>query len=49
MPADERAHWIGLLDGGLSVGAITVIAADSSLNATNIDLIGLAGTGLAYQ
>jgi hypothetical protein len=49
MPADERAHWVGLLDGGQSVGAITVIAADSSLNATNIDLIGLASTGLAYQ
>jgi Ca2+-binding RTX toxin-like protein len=49
MPAAERAYWIGLLDGGLSVGAVTVMAADSSQNAAHIDLIGLAATGLAYE
>jgi Ca2+-binding RTX toxin-like protein len=48
IPAAERGYWVGLLDGGLSVGAFTVMAADSSLNAANIDLVGLASTGLAY-
>jgi Ca2+-binding RTX toxin-like protein len=49
MPLSHRAHYIGLLDGGLSVGALVVMAADSSLNAANIDLTGLAQSGLAYQ
>ena len=49
IPAAERAHWVDLLDGGLSIGALAVMAADTSLNATNIDLAGLAGTGLAYE
>ena len=49
IPTAERAYWIGLLDSGVSVGAVTVMAADSSQNATHIDLIGLAATGLAYQ
>ena len=49
IPAAERAYWIGLLDGGLSVGTLTAMAADTSLNAVNIDLAGLASTGLAYQ
>ncbi len=49
IPAAERAYWVGLLDGGLSVGAFAVLAADTSLNAANIDLLGLAATGLAYE
>ena len=49
IPTAERAYWIGLLDSGVSVGAVTVMAADSSQNASHIDLIGLAATGLAYQ
>jgi Ca2+-binding RTX toxin-like protein len=49
MPLSHRAHYIGLLDSGLSVGALVVMAADSSLNAANIDLTGLAQSGLAYQ
>ena len=47
--AAERAYWLGQLDGGLSVGAFAVMAADTSQNASNIDLTGLASTGLAYQ
>ena len=46
-PSTAREN-IGLLDSGVSVGAVTVMAADSSQNATHIDLIGLAATGLAY-
>ena len=49
IPAAERAYWVGLLDGGLSVGAFTAMVADTSLNAANIDLTGLASSGLAYQ
>lgn len=47
-PAD-RASFVGQLDEGLPVGALVVMAADTALNATNIDLAGLAGTGLAYE
>jgi hypothetical protein len=49
IPAAELAYCVGLLDGGMSIGAYTVLAADSSLNAANIDLVGLAATGLAYE
>ena len=49
LPAAERAYWVGLLDDGLSVGAFTAMVADTSLNAANIDLTGLASSGLAYQ
>lgn len=47
-PSDS-ARFVGLLDGGLSVGALVVMAADTPLNAANIDLTGLASAGLAYQ
>ena len=38
-----------MLDRGeLSVGALTVLAANNDLNATSIGLVGLAQTGLEY-
>ncbi len=45
---EERTPYIELLDDGISVGALTVIAADSSFNAENIDLVGLAETGIVF-
>jgi len=49
IPPAEQARFVSLLDGGMPVGALVVMAADSSLNAASIDLAGLASTGLAYQ
>lgn len=45
----QAAPFVELLtSGAISVGALTVIAADLDLNATNIGLVGLMETGLAY-
>lgn len=47
-PADI-APFVEMLDKGqLSVGALTVMAADTDMNAANIGLVGLQQTGLAY-
>lgn len=46
--AAEAAPYITLLDSGLSTGALGVLAADHSLNTTNINLVGLAQTGIEY-
>ncbi|MRD55323.1 hypothetical protein GH816_02040 [Betaproteobacteria bacterium LSUCC0115] len=35
-------------DGQLSIGQLTTLAADTSFNASNIDLVGLTQTGLEY-
>jgi hypothetical protein len=48
-PANELALFVGLLDGGLSQASLVVIAANSTFNQTNIDLVGLAQTGVEYQ
>lgn len=50
-PIDDanKAVFVGLLDGGMSIGTLTVLAADTSFNQANIDLAGLAETGLAFQ
>lgn len=46
----ERAHYVGMLESG-SVTQVTlgVLAAETALNLTHIDLVGLSSTGLAYQ
>ncbi|MDB5872770.1 MAG: hypothetical protein JWQ07_2212 [Ramlibacter sp.] len=49
IPAAEKSHFVGLLEGGMSVGVLTAMAADTSFNISNVDLVGLARTGLAYQ
>jgi serralysin len=47
--ADDRAHFVDLLEhGGLTAAALGVIAADTSLNQANINLVGLAQTGIDY-
>lgn len=45
---EEKAPYVELLDDGMSVGALTVAAADSSFNTENIDLVGLAETGIEF-
>jgi hypothetical protein len=37
-----------MLNGGTSVGALGVLAADTLLNQANVNLIGLVTTGLDY-
>ncbi|NRF67080.1 hypothetical protein HLB44_08815 [Aquincola sp. S2] len=45
----DAAPYVALLAGGsMSVGALTVLAADTSFNTANINLVGLAQTGLEY-
>jgi serralysin len=45
----QAAPIVALLDGGMTVGALTVLAADLDLNTNNISLIGLAQTGIEYS
>lgn len=49
IPAAEQAHFVGLLASGMSIGALTAMAADTPQNQSNIQLTGLAATGLAFQ
>lgn len=44
----DKAYFVGLLDNGMSIGALTAMAADTLLNANRIDLIGLGNTGVEY-
>lgn len=46
-PVNE-SRYVGLLAGGMTVGALAVVAADSAENAANIGLVGLAATGIEY-
>jgi Ca2+-binding RTX toxin-like protein len=47
--AADAAPFVAQLDGGqISIGALTVLAADLDLNTTRIDLVGLTQSGLAY-
>lgn len=46
--AENKTYYVGLLDGGMTVGALTALAADTGLNIDHIGLVGLAQTGLAY-
>lgn len=49
-PADDGAVALykGMIDGGLGVAGLGVLAADHVLNAARIDLVGLAANGIAY-
>lgn len=49
IPAAEQAHFVGLLEGGTGIGALTAMAADTPQNHANIGLAGLSATGLAFQ
>ena len=46
--AADKQPFIALLENGMSSGALAHLAADTSLNATNINLVGLAQTGIEY-
>ncbi|MFM9993653.1 MAG: hypothetical protein ACKVOY_19705, partial [Burkholderiaceae bacterium] len=46
--AADKAPYISLLEKGMSAGALAHLAADSSFNTTNINLVGLAQTGIEY-
>jgi hypothetical protein len=47
-PADIAPFKQMLDSGEISIGALTTLAADTSYNTTNIDLVGLFRTGLEY-
>ena len=46
--AADKAPFIALLENGMTAGALAHLAADTSLNTTNINLVGLAQTGIEY-
>ena len=45
---DDKAPFIQMLASGTKVGDLAVMSADTSFNATNINLTGLAQTGIEY-
>lgn len=45
----EKAYYVGLLENGMSAAELTTLAAHTPLNEANINLVGLAQTGLAYN
>ncbi|MFP6838181.1 MAG: hypothetical protein VB962_01155, partial [Pseudohongiellaceae bacterium] len=48
-PDDDLGQYSALIDNGTYTAAeLAVVAADHSLNTTNIDLIGLSQTGVEY-
>jgi hypothetical protein len=49
-PSDaDRSYWLGTLTSGqFSQASLGVMAADHDLNTTNINLVGLAQTGIEY-
>jgi hypothetical protein len=46
--ANDKAPFIKMLEDGVSAGALTQMAADSSFNTDNINLVGLAQTGIEF-
>jgi hypothetical protein len=46
--ATDKAPFIALLENGMTAGALAHLAADTSFNITNINLVGLAQTGIEY-
>lgn len=46
--AADKAPYIKMLEDGMTPGALVHLAADTSLNTTNINLVGLAQTGIEY-
>ncbi|MFY9127579.1 MAG: hypothetical protein WAO82_02745 [Limnohabitans sp.] len=44
----DKALYIAMLENGLTAGALAHLAADSSFNTTNINLVGLAQAGIEY-
>jgi hypothetical protein len=46
--AADKQPYIALLENGMTAGALAHLAADTSFNSTNINLVGLAQTGIEY-
>ncbi|WP_395701205.1 Ig-like domain-containing protein [Aquabacterium sp.] len=46
--AAQKAPFVAMLDQGTSVGALVTMAADTDLNAAQIDLVGLQQHGLGF-
>jgi hypothetical protein len=46
--AADKAPFIKMLEDGMTPGALAQMAADTSINTTNINLVGLAQTGIEY-
>ena len=46
--AATKAPYIKMLTDGMKVGDLVVLAAETSFNTTNINLVGLAQTGIEY-
>jgi hypothetical protein len=44
----DQAPYIALLENGMSAGALAHLAADTTFNTTNINLVGLTQTGIEY-
>jgi hypothetical protein len=45
----NKTPFIALLENGMTAGALAHLAADTSFNTTNINLVGLAQTGIEYM
>ena len=45
---NEKAPYIGMLENGMTPGALALMAADTAFNIANINLTGLALTGIVY-
>ena len=46
--AADKAPFIKMLEDGMTPGALAQMAADTSINTNNINLVGLAQTGIEY-
>ena len=46
--SEQKSPYIKMLSDGMQFGDLVVLAADTSLNTTNINLVGLAQTGIEY-
>lgn len=46
--AEQAAPYVAMLNQGMSIGALAVLAADTALNMANINLVGLAQSGLDF-
>ena len=44
----DKQPFITMLENGMSASALAQLAADTSFNATNINLIGLAQSGIEF-
>ena len=44
----DKAPFVKLLDDGMKVGDLVVLAADTTFNTSNINLVGLMQTGMEY-